>query len=101
MANLGTGEGSSRNSFLDVADVSCKRIRAGANIRTGGDTLRRVTIQILAADGNSIDDTGQLVAILLNRSCEREKLVGERSITGRGPETEQQRRASFYTSRDC
>ena len=91
VAHRCTGHAGARNHLPHLLDVGHQSIRRGSRVGLAvcGRSVRD-PVQVLAPDGDAGDKPGEILAVLGNGRIEGMKLVGERGVTGRGPETKKQ-----------
>jgi hypothetical protein len=91
----------------DLLDVPDDDGRSDADSRQILRTNNRVAIQVLAPDGNTGNQAGELSSVLGDGGREGGEFVGEIGVAGRGPETEEQscvggdRRGDGFCGRVC
>lgn len=100
MADEGTLQGSTSDGLSDLIDILHQHVRVNAGIRPRSDALGRFAIQVLAADRDAVNDAGEISSVLPDSSLQSGDLVGEGSVTGRCPETQQERGPGLDGSRD-
>lgn len=100
MTDEGTLQGGPSDGVLDLTDIPDEHVRANAGIRPSSNALRRAAIQVLAANRDAVDDASQIFPVLPDSSLQSEKLVGEGSVAGRGPEAQQKRGPRLDGGRD-
>ena len=82
-AQLGAGDGR-----LDVLDAGDQVVRVHADASIGLSTSDRVTVEILATNGDTSDQLGEGLAVGADGGLEGSNLVVD--VTAGGPETQQQ-----------
>ena len=77
----------------DLVDIVDDRVRTHTDTSIVGNTNGSNTIDILRAHTDACNQVGESAAILRDSGLEGSNLVGKLSVTGRSPQTEQQRSA--------
>jgi hypothetical protein len=83
----GTAQGGAGDGGADLVDVVNELGGLNTDTSVGLDTGLRVTVKILAADGDTDDELGEVLTVGVNGGLESGDLVGH-ATTG-GPETEE------------
>lgn len=91
MANLRAREAGALDGIADLVDVVDNGVGISTDVRSRSDALGAVAVEVLASDGDSINDAGEIGAVLLDGACKGSQLALECRLTTRSPETEQQR----------
>jgi hypothetical protein len=95
MADFSTLQAGTLDSVPGVTNVFDNSIRVGADGGSSLDTHGRVSVQILASNGNTVNEFDKVVPVGINGSFERKNLIGERGVPPRRPKAEKKGGFSF------
>jgi hypothetical protein len=82
------GDGGALEGLAEVVDEVNKGVGLNTNTTLVLDTGNRVTVEILATDGNTDDEVGQVSAVLLDGLLEGVDLLVD-VVSARGPDTKE------------
>ena len=91
MTDRGLGKRGVGDGVADLFDVVDENIRSDTGILLVQETGGGDAIEVLASDRYTRNERAQIVAVLADGLLQGRQLVGEAGITGRSPETEEQR----------
>ena len=82
-------QGSAGNGRSDLLDVADEFVRRGAGARLGCDSRRGDAVEILAADGDTDDEIGEVCPPLLDGRLESGEFSLDLAVASRGPDSEE------------
>lgn len=88
MPDGGVAEAGAGDGLTDALDVSNELLGLGTNSGIGLDTDLRVAVEVLAADGDTDDELGEGVTVLVDGGLQSSDLVVH--VSTRCPETEKE-----------
>ena len=100
MSNGGLAQRSGGNCRPDLRDVADEFVRGGARARLGCDSRRGDAVEILATDGDTDDEVGELGAPLLDGRFESCEFGLDLAVASRGPDSKEKGGVLRNGSRD-
>lgn len=90
MSDRGSREGGAGDGLADLFDVGDQGGGLSSVAGLGGDAGGRETVEVLAADGETGDAAGELVAVLLDGTLQGGDLVVDAFLAGGRPDSEEE-----------
>lgn len=100
MADGGVGERGAGNGITNLLHVFREGEGVSTRVLLVQETGGRDAVEILAADRDTSDETGEVGAILIDGGLDSLNLIGNNGFAGRGPDAEQKARLGLDSSWD-